>query len=139
MKTYRVEPGCHYTYKAKDSKIADPRVWKLQHVGPDKSNFEHQPLIGPAVGLEVENEDLKRFRKFDRDLPVLVPTATLEKLHPSQSEQLLKDALKAKAQQILCQHYQEYLGCNSLCYVQQIHTRFANLSPTLKPAVFAGK
>ncbi|CAL1147545.1 unnamed protein product [Cladocopium goreaui] len=130
MKTYRVEPGCHYTYKAKDSKIADPRVWKLQHVGPDKSNFEHQPLIGPAVGLEVENEDLKRFRKFDRDLPVLVPTATLEKLHPSQSEQLLKEAMKAEAQQILCQHYQEKvkLDADSLLVAQNFNGILANKS-----------
>lgn len=106
-----MEVGHFYTYKPKKQKFDDRKIWQFVKIDDVEAHFTSAPLIGVPEHLTVDHEEMKRFKKFEKELPVLIPDADFEKFNPLQSQQLQKELLRAEAQSFLIKHFQEQPGC----------------------------
>lgn len=111
QKRYSMELGCYYLKKG------ETKIWKLVRMDASHADFEHNPLF-PATANEVQklhvaHDDLKEFKKTDKDPPQLVPNGQLHGLLPEHSNTIQQEFQKAEAYIALHQNYMRILACNS--------------------------
>ena len=74
----------------------------FQHLQPKKhgnlSKYDVEPFhiwtSGVPEHLTVDHEEMKRFKKFEKELPNPIPDADFEKFNPLQSQQLQKELVR---------------------------------------------
>ena len=94
----------------------EDKMWKFQVLDGDLAYFEHHPLF-PAPGtvgpekLQVKHEELKNFRKVDKEPPKLLAPEELSKLMPQQNKALAMETARATAQLALVNHFNEHFSC----------------------------
>lgn len=111
QKRYSMELGSYYLKKG------ETKFWKMVHMDATHADFVHSPLF-PATANEVQklhvaHDDLKEFKKTDKDPPQLVPQGQLQGLLPEHSNIIQEDFQRAEAYIALHQNYMRTLACNS--------------------------
>lgn len=64
-----MEVGHFYTYKPKKQKFDDRKIWQFVKIDDVEAHFTSAPLIGVPEHLTVDHEEMKRFKKFEKELP----------------------------------------------------------------------
>lgn len=104
-----MELGCRYLKKG------ETKFWKLVQMDASHAHFEHHPLFPATVGevLIVAHDDLKDYKKTDRDPPVAVPNGEHHGLLPEHSKAIQQEFQKAEAHIALHQNYMKIHVCIS--------------------------
>ena len=108
---HKLEVGSLYFYRPKGFKgDVAARLWEFVSLDGNGAKFKHAPLIGVPETMDLEHDDLKRRKLFEKKPPVALTEADQAKLDPLTSQQMKDEVSSAEAQSALWKYYQEQLG-----------------------------
>lgn len=100
---HKLEVGSLYFYRPKGFKgDVAARLWEFVSLDGNGAKFKHAPLIGVPETMDLEHDDLKRLKLFEKKPPVALTEADQAKLDPLTSQQMKNEVSSAEATCRIC-------------------------------------